>query len=291
MNPYVIMTDTTADLPESYIGEHGLEILSLNYILEGETYDREHPLEVKEFYAKMRNGSMPTTSQVNPEQAKEAMCACLEKGQDVLYIAFSSGLSGTYNSGRIAAEEIAEEGLYPERKVVVLDSLSASLGEGLLVHKAWQQKEAGKSLDEVAEWVEKNKLHICHNFTVDDLFHLHRGGRVSKATAVLGTMMNVKPVLHVDDEGHLIAVGKVRGRKKSISALVDRMAEQMKGFEDQNDVVFISHGDCIEDVEYLEKLIRERFGIEKFLVNYVGPTIGAHSGPGTMALFFVGEPR
>ncbi len=291
MNPYVIMTDTNADLPESYIREHGLSILSLNYILDGQTYDREHPLDVKEFYAKMRAGSMPTTSQVNPEQAKTAMCACLETGQDVLYIAFSSGLSGTYNSGRIAADEIAEEGLFPERKIVVIDSLSASLGEGLLVHKAVMLKEAGKSLEEVADWVEKNKLCICHNFTVDDLFHLHRGGRVSKATAVLGTMMNVKPVLHVDDEGHLIAIGKVRGRKKSISALVDRMAEQMKGFEDQNDVVFISHGDCMEDVEYLEKLIREKFGITEFLVNEVGPTIGAHSGPGTLALFFVGQPR
>lgn len=291
MNPYVIMTDTTADLPESYIREHGLSILSLNYILDGQTYDREHPLDVKEFYAKMRAGSMPTTSQVNPEQAKTAMCACLETGQDVLYIAFSSGLSGTYNSGRIAADEIAEEGLFPERKIVVIDSLSASLGEGLLVHKAVKLKEAGKSLKEVADWVEKNKLCICHNFTVDDLFHLHRGGRVSKATAILGTMMNVKPVLHVDDEGHLIAIGKVRGRKKSISALVDRMTEQTKGFEDQNDVVFISHGDCIEDVEYLEKLIREKFGITEFLVNEVGPTIGAHSGPGTLAVFFVGEPR
>lgn len=261
MNPYVIMTDTTTDLPEDYIREHGLSILSLNYILDGQTYDREHPLDVKEFYEKMRAGSMPTTSQVNPEQAKTAMCACLETGQDVLYIAFSSGLSGTYNSGRIAAEEIAEEGLFPERKVVV------------------------------ADWVERNKLHICHNFTVDDLFHLHRGGRVSKATAILGTMMNVKPVLHVDDEGHLIAVGKVRGRKKSISALVDRMAEQMNGFAAENDVVFISHGDCIEDVEYLERLIREKFGITEFLVNEVGPTIGAHSGPGTLAVFFVGEPR
>lgn len=291
MKPYVIMTDTTADLPESYIREHELVILSLSYILEGQTYDREHPLEVKEFYAKMRAGSMPTTSQVNPEQAKEAMCECLKKGLDVLYIAFSSGLSGTYNSGRIAAEEIVEEGLFPERKVVVLDSLSASLGEGLLVHKAVKMKEAGKPLDEVAAWVEQNKLRICHNFTVDDLFHLHRGGRVSKATAILGTMMNVKPVLHVDEEGHLIAIGKVRGRKKSISALVDRMAEQTKDFRDQNDVVFISHGDCIEDVEYLEKLIREKLGISEFLVNYVGPTIGAHSGPGTLALFFVGQPR
>ena len=291
MNPYVIMTDTTADLPESYIQEHQLAILSLNYTIEGKTYDRENPLDVGEFYAKMREGSMPTTSQVNPEQAKEAFTACLKQGYDVLYIAFSSGLSGTCNSGMIAAEEIRESGLYPERRVVVIDSLSASLGEGLLVHKALLLKEAGKSMDEVADWVEKNKLHLCHNFTVDDLFHLHRGGRVSKATAILGTMINIKPVLHVDDEGHLIAIGKVRGRKKSLSALVDRMAEQIKGYEDQNDVVFISHGDCMEDAEYVKKLVQERFGIEKFVINHVGPTIGAHSGPGTVALFFMGNPR
>ena len=289
MNPYVIMTDTTADLPESYIQEHQLEILSLSYILEGTTYDREHPLDVVEFYNRMRGGSMPTTSQVNPEQAKAAFEACLEQGKDVLYLAFSSGLSGTCNSGIIAADEIQEEGKYPERKVVVVDTLAASLGEGLLVHKAVQMKEAGKSLEEVAAWTEENKLHLCHNFTVDDLFHLHRGGRVSKATAILGTMINIKPVLHVDNDGHLVAIGKVRGRKKSLAALVDRMEEQMKGFD--NPEVFISHGDCLEDARYVEKLVRERFGIEKFIINHVGPTIGAHSGPGTVALFFMGEPR
>ena len=291
MNPYVIMTDTTADLPESYIQEHQLSVLSLSYTIDGTTYDRENPLDVREFYAKMRAGSMPTTAQVNPEQAKEAFKVCLDQGKDVLYLAFSSGLSGTYGSAVIAAREIEEDGEYPDRRVVVLDSLSASLGEGLLVHKAVMMKEAGKTLDEVADWAEKNKLHLCHNFTVNDLFHLHRGGRVSKATAILGTMINIKPVLHVDDEGHLIAVGKVRGRKKSLSSLVDRMAEQIKGFEDQNDMVFISHGDCEEDAEYVKKLVQERFGIEKFIINHVGPTIGAHSGPGTLALFFVGNPR
>ena len=291
MNPYVIMTDTTADLPESYIQEHQLAILSLSYTIEGTTYDRENPLDVREFYAKMRAGSMPTTSQVNPEQAKEAFKACLDQGNDVLYIAFSSGLSGTCGSAMVAAEEIRESGEYPDRKLIVIDSLSASLGEGLLVHKAVQLKEAGKSMEEVADWVEKNKLHLCHNFTVDDLFHLHRGGRVSKATAVLGTMINIKPVLHVDDEGHLIAIGKVRGRKKSLAALVDRMADQIKGYEDQNSEVFISHGDCQEDAEYVQKLVQERFGVDKFIINHVGPTIGAHSGPGTVALFFMGNPR
>ncbi len=289
MNNYIIMTDNMADLPENYIREHELEILSLSYILDGETYDRNHPLEEAEFYNRMRNGSMPTTSQVNPEQAKEAFTACLNQGKDVLYIAFSSGLSGTCNSAGIAAKELKEEGKFPNRKLVVLDSLSASLGEGLLVHKAVKLKEAGKSLEEVADWVEKHKLEVCHNFTVDDLFHLHRGGRVSKATAILGTMINIKPILHVDNEGHLIAIGKVRGRKKSLTSLVDRMGEQIQGFE--NPEVFISHGDCLEDARYVEKLVRERFGEETFIINYVGPTIGAHSGPGTMALFFMGNPR
>lgn len=289
MDTYVIMTDINADLPEEYIREHGLEVLSLSYMIDGETYDRNHPLEVGEFYNRMRSGSMPTTSQVNPNQAKKAFTACLEQGKDVLYIAFSSALSGTYNSGRIAAEEIKEEGLFPDRKLVILDSLSASLGQGLLVHKAVQLKEAGKSLEETASWVEENKLNLCHIFTVDDLFHLHRGGRVSKATAVLGTMINIKPILHVDEEGRLTPIGKVRGRKKSLSALADRMGEQIKGFE--NPEVFISHGDCLEDAEYVEKLVRERFGVENFVINHVGPTIGAHSGPGTMALFFMGNQR
>ena len=289
MRPYVIMTDTTADLPESYIEEHQLEILSLNYMLEGIVYDRKNPLDVEEFYARMRSGSMPTTSQINPEQAKEAFASCMEAGNDVLYIAFSSGLSGTYNSACIAAAELEEEGTYPDRKVVVVDSLSASLGEGLLVHKAVKLKEEGKTLEEVVAWTEKNRQNLCHNFTVDDLFHLHRGGRVSKATAILGTMINIKPVLHVDDEGHLTAVDKVRGRKKSLTTLVDRMEKQAEGFE--NPEVFISHGDCLKDALFVEKLVRERFGTENFIINHVGPTIGAHSGPGTVALFFMGNPR
>lgn len=289
MKSYTIVTDNMADLPEEYIKEHGIKVMSLSYVLDGKTYDREHPQDVQEFYAQMRGGSMPTTSQINPEQAKEAFLSCFLEGTDILYLAFSSGLSGTCGSAQIAAAEIKEENQYPEHRIVVVDTLSASLGEGLLVYKAVQMKEEGKSLEEVAAWVEENKLHLCHNFTVDDLFHLHRGGRVSKATAILGTMINIKPILHVDDEGHLIAIGKVRGRKKSLSALVDRMGEQMKGYV--NTEVFISHGDCIEDAKYVEKLVRERFGIESFVINYVGPTIGAHSGPGTIALFFMGNPR
>lgn len=290
MEKYIITTDTTSDLPESYIQEKGLPIISLSYTIEGETYDRSHELPVKDFYTKMRNGSMPTTSQVNPDTAKLFFKDIMEQQDaDILHIAFSSGLSGTYNSAHMGAKELAEE--YPEHKVIVIDSLCASLGEGLLVHKALENQEKGMSLEENAQWVEDHKLHLVHNFTVDDLLHLHRGGRVSKTAAILGTMINLKPVLHVDDEGHLIALSKVRGRKKSLIALVNSMEKQMGTYKDQNDIVFISHGDCEEEARFVADLVKQRFGIESFLINHVGPTIGAHSGPGTMALFYLGDYR
>ncbi len=290
MKQFTITTDTTADLPESYVNEHNLRILSLTYTLDGVTYDWEHPLDVREFYDKMRSGSLPTTSQVNPETAKRILKETAEKNQtDILHIAFSSGLSGSYDSVRIAAGELEDEG-FPFR-IIVIDSLCASLGEGLLVHKAVAMCENGASLDETAKWVEENKLHIVHNFTVDDLNHLYRGGRVSKTAAVLGSVINIKPILHVDDEGHLIPLSKVRGRKKSLIALVDSMEKQMGSYRSENDIVFISHGDSLEDAQYVADLVQERFGIDSFLINYVGSTIGAHSGPGTIALFYLGEYR
>ena len=289
MREFKILTDNTADLPESYIQAHDLTLAWLPYLLDGETYTRENTLDYPTFYARMRAGSMPTTSQVNPQQAREVLEAVLRQGYDVLYIAFSSGLSGTYNSVRMAVEELSGE--YPEATIAVVDSLCASLGEGLLVHKAVQMKEAGKSLGEIREWLEANKLHLCHVFTVDDLNHLYRGGRVSRTAAFLGTLANIKPMLHVDDEGHLIALSKVRGRKKSISKLVDMMEELLGDWKDKNDIIFISHGDCIEDANRLKELVEERTGIQAYLIDYVGPTIGAHSGPGTLALFFMGEKR
>lgn len=289
MRDYIITTDNTTDLPEEYIQEHGLGMLSLTYMIDGETYNRKHELPYKEFYKKMRAGSMPTTSQVNPEEAKEELREFLEDGKDIIHIAFSSGLSGSYNSARIAAEELREE--MPDRKITVIDSLCASLGEGLLVHKALQLKAQGMEYEELVKWLEDHKLNVVHNFTVDDLFHLYRGGRVSKAAAVLGTMIHLKPVLHVDSQGHLIPVAKVRGRKKSLAALVENMEKQIGSYRDKNDIVFISHGDCIEDANYVKSLIEEKFGIQAFLINPVGPTIGAHSGPGTLALFYMGDVR
>lgn len=289
MCDYVITTDNTADLPYSYYKEHGIEYMYLTYQMEGEVYNKEHELEFGDFYARMRNGSMPTTSQVNSEEAKKILRPILEQGKDILHLAFSSGLSGSYNSVRLAAEELAEE--FPDRKIVVIDSLCASLGEGLFVDKAVELKEQGKSLEENAAWLEEHKLNFCHVFTVDDLFHLHRGGRVSKVAAVVGTMINLKPLLHVDNEGHLIPVKNVRGRKKSLSGLVSMMEERLGGWKDKNTKIFISHGDCVKDAEYVAKLVEEKFGYDTFLINTIGATIGAHSGPGTVALFFMGEYR
>ena len=291
METYRISTDNMADLPEDYVKQHKLGMLSLSYMLEGVTYDCEHELPYAEFYKKMRNGSMPTTSQVNPETAKERFEEMLaqEEGMKILHIAFSSGLSGSYASAVAAAQEINEEA--KEERVFVIDSLSASMGEGLCVHYALKNQEQGMSLKENLEWLQQNRLHICHNFTVEDLNHLYRGGRVSRATAILGTMANIKPLLHVDDEGHLVPVGKVRGRKKSLHGLVDAMEQQIGSYRDRNDVIFISHGDSYEDACLVKELIQKRFGYESFLINYVGPTIGTHSGPGTIALFYLGEYR
>lgn len=289
MREYVITTDNTADLPYSYYKQHDIEYMYLTYQMEGETYGKQNELEYKDFYERMRKGSMPTTSQVNSEEAKEVLRPILAQGKDILHLAFSSGLSGSYNSVRMAAEELREE--FPDRKIVVIDSLCASLGEGLFVDKAVEMKEEGKSLEENAAWLEENKLNFCHVFTVDDLFHLHRGGRVSKVAAVVGTMINLKPLLHVDNEGHLIPLKNVRGRRKSLSGLVTMMEERIGDWKDKNTKIFISHGDCQEDAEYVAKLVREKFGYETFLINTIGATIGAHAGPGTIALFFLGEYR
>ena len=289
MNDYIITSDNMTDLPEDYCKKHDLRLMYLSYVLNDVTYNDENRQPVEEFYRMMRSGSMPVTSQTTPEYAAQEFRKYIQVSKNVLHIAFSSGLSGTYNSTAVAAQQVMSEN--PGCTIKVIDSLAASLGQGLLVHKAIMMKENGASFEEVADWVENNKLHLVHNFTVEDLFHLHRGGRVSKTAAILGTMINIKPMLHVDDEGHLINIGKVRGRRKSVISLCDAMEKQMGSRKGENDIVFISHGDCREDAEFLADLIRERFGIKNFLINYVGPTIGAHSGPGTLALFYLGDYR
>lgn len=287
MKQYVIFSDSTADLPEEYIKEHEIVNIPLYYNMDGVLYGGDTDLSVKDFYDRMRGGEMPTTTASNPAYISSKYKEYIAKGYDILHISFSSALSGSCNNAFVTAREVSDSN--PEAKIVVIDSLSASLGEGLMVYKAVELKEKGKTIDEVVKFLEDNKLHFCHQFTVEDLNHLYRGGRVSKATAVLGTMINIKPILHVDDEGRLVPIGKVRGRKKSLVTLVDNMEKTMKGYD--NDVVMISHGDSIEDANYVASLIKERFGIENIIINPVSPTIGTHSGPGTIALFFMGETR
>ena len=285
MSKFVITADSTVDLPKAFLEEKQVPVVSLSYIIDGATYKDGEGLTSKEFYDKIREGAMPTTSQVNPEQARDLFEPILKEGTDILHIAFTSGLSGTYNSCRIAAEELCEE--YPDRKIIVVDSLCAASGGGMLLYKALELKEQGKSFDEIVTWVEENKLHVCHDVTVDDLFHLHRGGRVSKASAVVGTIIKIKPIIHVNDEGKLIVIGKERGRKKALQTLVERMEEKSQGFE--NDIVMITHGDALEDAEYVKGLIQDKFGITNIMINPLGTVIGSHTGPGVIALFYMGN--
>lgn len=291
MSQFKIVTDSTADLPKEYLEQHGVGCVNLCYTIGGETYGGTgKELDWKEFYNMMRDGQMPSTSQVNPEEFKAYFTECLKETDEILYLAFSSGLSGTCGSARIAAEEIMEGN--PDAKIRVVDTLQASMGEGLVVYKAVAMKEQGKSMEETAAWVEETAPNFIAVFTVDDLNHLYRGGRVSKATALIGTIAAIKPLLHVDDEGHLTPLSKTRGRKKSLLGLVDLMGEQMGDFKEQNtDMIMISHGDAMEDAEFVRDEIKARFGFENFMINNIGPTIGAHSGPGTIALFFMGKKR
>lgn len=291
MEAFKIITNTTADLPMNYIKENQLGLIYFNYIMDEVSYGKDKELEWKEFYRLMREeGKMPTTSQVNPQQYRECFEAFLKENKNLLYISFSSGLSGSCGNAILAAEELMEE--REDCRIIVVDSKCASMGEGLFVHKAVMMKKQGKSMEETADYLNELVPHLTHVFTVDDLNHLYRGGRVSKAAAIVGTIAGIKPILHVDDEGHLIPLSKVRGRKKSLNALVDYMEEKIAdGYLDKNDIIFISHGDALEDAEYVKAEIEKRFGITKFMINHIGPTIGAHSGPGTIALFFEGNSR
>lgn len=288
---FEIVTDSSCNLTEDMIDELGVHILPLVFMSEGKEYRsylKGEKTDLKQFYTMMREGKVFTTSLPNMADAEALLRGLLESGRDVLYLGFSSALSGTYEAVRLLCTQLAAE--FPERTVRTVGTLAASGGQGLLVYHACKHAQAGASLEETARWVEENRLHLAHWFTVDDLMFLLRGGRVSKVSAYMGTMLNIKPVMHVDDEGRLIPVEKVRGRKKAIQALVRHMEETaLKPIADQP--VFITHGDCIEDVEYLSELIRKKFGDVDITVNYVDPVIGAHSGPGTLALFFLADHR
>ncbi len=287
MRDYVITVNSTVDLPLEWLEERNVPVIPLRYTIDGQTYTDMHGLSAKEFFAKLREGKMSTTSQVNPEEAADMLEPYLKEGKDILHLGFSSGLSGTLNSMKVAGEMLSEK--YPEAKIIVIDTLCACLGEGLLLHHALKRKAEGMTIDQLSEWVEENKLHICHDVTVDDLNHLHRGGRVSKTTAVIGTLVQIKPIIHMDNAGKLQVIGKERGRKRSLNKIVDMAAEQAKGWD--NDIIMITHGDCIEDAEYVARLVREKMGIDNILINNIGTVIGSHTGPGVVAVFCMGSHR
>ena len=290
MRDFVIMTDSCCDLTAQLAEELGVKVLPLSLLIGEETYRNYldgREIGFKEFYDRVRGGSMPTTSAVSVGDFEDAMRPILAEGKDILCLAFSSALSTTYQSASIAAEGLKEE--FPEAKIYAVDSAAASLGQGLLVYLCARQKKAGKTIDEVYAYAEDIKLKVCHWFTVDDLNHLKRGGRVSATTALVGTILSINPILHVDDEGRLISVSKARGRKASLMALVDEM--EKTAIDPKEQTIFISHGDCEDDAKIVAEEIRKRFGTETVVINYVGPVIGAHTGAGVIALFFVGTKR
>lgn len=290
MPDFVILTDSSADLSAEMAQKLNVEILPLGFVMDNQTY-RNYPdnreMDPHVFYDRLRSGDVATTTALNVAEYTEALEPLLQAGKDVLILAFSSGLSTTYNSSRLAVEELSAK--YPERKLYTVDTLCASLGQGLLVWYAARERDRGHSIEEVRDWIEEHRLNVCHQFTVDDLYFLKRGGRISAATAVVGSMLQIKPVLHVDNEGHLINIGKVRGRQAALKALVDRMEET--ALDSGSLTVFISHGDCLEDAQTVAGMVKKRFGVEDVYINYVGPVIGAHSGPGTVALFYAGTER
>lgn len=285
----VLVLDCCCDLPLEYVEKNNIPVLSLTVNLNGKEYkdDLGKTLSYEDFYSEVRTGAMPSTAQINAFAFEEEFRKHVSEGKAIICIAFSSALSGTYNSACIARETILEE--YKEADITVIDSKCASLGEGLLDYYAIEMLKKGASKEEIVKWVEENKLRINHWFTVDDLNHLKRGGRVSGTAAAIGTLLDIKPIMHVDDEGRLIPVTKVKGRKKSIRALAEELDKRIVNEEEQ--VIFISHGDCLEDAKLLEKLIWEKHKVKDVVINHVGPAIGTHSGPGTVALFFLGERR
>lgn len=287
MNDFVLMSDNMGDLSKDFYEANDISIVSLTYTMDGVTYDGDHSMSAKEFYQKMREGALPTTSQVNPEMARTAFLKRLKQNVDVLCLNFSSGLSGTYNSCAIAAQQLREEGYH----IVVIDTLCACMGQGLLLYYAAKMKAAGSSMQEIIDWVEANKLHVAHLVLADDLFHLCRGGRVSKSSAVVGSMLSIKPLIEVNEEGKLIATGKCHGRKKGMKTMVEAMVKQMGTYQEKNQTCFIAHADCEADAHTLATMVEAATGITSFVIEPIGAVIGSHTGPGTLALFFLAEHR
>jgi DegV family protein with EDD domain len=289
MKDFVITADSNSDLLDEYIKDKKIGIIPHYYDLEGTTYGDEVNLTPKDFYDKMRSGLMPTTMASNPEVIRRTFQGYIDQGLDILHISFSSALSGGCSNVVTGANEICEEN--PGAKIIVVDTLNASLGEGMFVMKAVKMKEEGKSIDEIATWLEEHKQEFCVYFTVDDLNHLHRGGRISKTTAIIGSMINIKPILCLNQEGQLVAKSTARGRKKSLSTICNDMLESMGKYKSSDDPICIAHGDAREDADYLAALIKEQLPEREIIINYVSPSIGSHSGPGAIGLCFMGETK
>ena len=285
---YKIITDSSCDFTDQMCAELDIAYAPLTVTYNGESHSNfSEEAAIKSFYDQLRSGVTATTSAVNPEGWANVMEPALAEGHDLLVIAFTSGLSTTYQSAVIAAGELREK--YPERKINVVDSLCAALGQGLLIWYACKKRDEGMSLEDLTAWVEENKLHLCHWVTVDDLSHLKRGGRISATTALVGTMLNIKPIIHVDDEGKLVNVAKVRGRKSAIEYIAGKLGELGEGFD--NETAFVVHGDCPADAQVLANIIKEKYGVKNVHIGYLGPVIGAHTGPGVLAVFFMGKHR
>ena len=283
---YVLITDSACDIHPDKLAEWNVKMLPLAFLFTDTNVEqKDHDEPITEFYKAMRAGRVAKTSCVNEDAFEGAFTEFLEAGQDILYMGLSGGLSMTPDNARKVAERLAPK--YPDRKIEVIDSLSASAGEGLFVYLAVKNRDAGMTLEENAEALRKEILHVCHWFTVEDLVYLKRGGRVSAATALLGTALNVKPVLHVDNEGHLIKMTQVHGRKKSIKTLAEKLGQTIR----PDSPIFISNADCLDDAEMLKDILKNEYGKEVTLITSIGSVIGAHAGPGTLALFFMGTER
>lgn len=289
MRDFVITTDSNSDLLDPYIKDKNIGIIPHYYDFAGTTYGDELNMTPKEFYDQMRSGLMPTTMASNPEVILKTFSHYIQQGLDVLHISFSSALSGGYSNVATGAIELCEEN--PDSKIIVLDTLNASMGEGMMVMKAVALKEEGKSLEEIATWLEDHRNEFCVLFTVDDLKHLSRGGRISKTSAIVGSMIQIKPILYVNPEGQLVPLTTTRGRKKSLSVILNEMIERMGKYKKESDVICIAHGDSLADAEYLASMVREQLPHKQIIINYVSPSIGAHSGPGAIGLCFMGEAR
>ncbi len=283
---FVLMTDDACDLPEEYYVKSNIPLVHLSFTIDDKNYNQTQ-MDIKEFYRLVRAGKMPVTSAVNPDDIRETMEKHLSEGMDVLYIAFGSGLSVTAQNGEIAADEMRRK--FPERKVICVDTLCASMGEGLLLHLVNRMKQRGAGIDECAEWAEKNKLKVAHYVVADDLMHLHRGGRVSRGSAIVGGLIGIKPLIYVDNNGKLIPIGKSRGKKQAIKEIVERIAKCVG--DSKPDCFMVSHSDCFEDAEYTAALVTKKLGVKDHMINYIGPVIGSHTGAGTIALFVMAEHR